>query len=199
MVPRCGHRVLDHREDTLAVVQDAGRVPVHERLGVDNPPPERLPHALMPQADPENRNPVLERLDRIERDPGIVRSARPRRDHQAGGIPARPFLHRDRVVAEHRHLGAEFADILHEVPCERIVIVDDSDHGASSVSGGTPTARKRIFALFRISSHSRSGSESATIPAPAWIFASPPDITMVRLAMQKSMLPCRSKYPTAPA
>jgi len=50
-----------------------------------------------------------------------------------------------------------------------------------------------------ISSHSRSGSESATIPPPAWIIASSPRMTMVRMAMQKSMFPCVSKYPTAPA
>src|SRR3990172_4403707 len=199
MVPRGGHRVLDHRENPLAVVPDAGGLPVHERLGVDDPSPERLADALVPQADAENGDPVLERTDRVEGDPGLVRSSRPRRNHQAGGVPERQLPHGDRVVAEHLHLGAEFADVLHQVPGERIVIVDDGDHCASSASVETPTARNRIFALLRISSHSRAGSESATIPAPAWIMASSPDITMVRMAMQKSMLPCRSKYPTAPA
>ena len=48
---------------------------MHERLGVDDPSPERLPDALVPQADPENGDPVLERPDRVEGDPGLVRIA----------------------------------------------------------------------------------------------------------------------------
>ena len=48
-------------------------------------------------------------------------------------------------------------------------------------------------ALSRVSSYSADGTESATIPAPACISAWLPRIAMVRMAMQKSRLPAKSR------
>src|ERR1043165_5790639 len=48
-------------------------------------------------------------------------------------------------------------------------------------------------ALLSVSSYSRSGSESATIPAPAWKYACPSFNTAHRSAMQESMFPSNPK------
>jgi hypothetical protein len=139
-------------------------------------PPEGLPDALVPEADPEDRNTVRKGADRVEGDPGVVGSARSGGDDDSRRALRDQLGDGNRVVSEDADVRPELAP-----------------------PSSTPIARKRILALLRISSHSFSGSESATIPAPAWITASPSRITIVRIVMQKSMLPWRSKYPTAPA
>ena len=48
-------------------------------------------------------------------------------------------------------------------------------------------ARRSARALFSVSSYSRAGSESATIPAPAWTNARPPCTRTVRMAIAVSM------------
>ena len=56
------------------------------------------------------------------------------------------------------------------------------------------TAARRALALLRVSSSSWAGTESATMPAPAWTQARPSGRqTMVRMAMAVSMLPEKSR------
>src|ERR1700733_11874559 len=54
------------------------------------------------------------------------------------------------------------------------------------------TARTTAFALFTDSSYSSSGTESATMPAPAWMKPCSPLRSMLRMAMQESKLPEKS-------
>src|SRR5215472_3977872 len=54
-------------------------------------------------------------------------------------------------------------------------------------------------ALITVSSYSRCGSESETMPAPAWKYACPFFSTAQRSAMQESTFPLNPKYPIAPA
>src|SRR4029453_3604566 len=103
---------------------------------------------------------------------------------------------RDLVVPPHDRRRAQLAQVLREVERERIVVVDEESHRpASAIASACSIAR----ALSRVSSYSAAGFESATIPAPAWMCARPFRIVMVRIAMQKSRLPAKSRYPTAPA
>jgi len=46
-----------------------------------------------------------------------------------------------------------------------------------------------VRALASVSSYSAAGSESHTMPAPAWKVALPPCSTMVRIGMLKSIAP----------
>src|SRR5215203_4769764 len=50
-----------------------------------------------------------------------------------------------------------------------------------------PIAVSIALALFSVSAHSSSGTESRTIPAPAWTFATPPATTQVRIVIARSM------------
>ena len=55
------------------------------------------------------------------------------------------------------------------------------------------TARKMARPLFMVSFHSRSGTESATMPAPAWMWSCRSLMTAVRMAMAVSMLPFQDR------
>ena len=62
------------------------------------------------------------------------------------------------------------------------------------------SASNTALALASVSRHSAAGSESATMPAPAWTQARPPRITQVRIAMAVSIVRApQPMYPTAPA
>ena len=94
----------------------------HDLTAVD------LADALMAEADAEDRQPPRRRSTRSRRwrcprssggpDPGdISRSARLRRRVGRG----------DRVIADDDRIGAELAEVLHEVVDEAVVVVDDDD------------------------------------------------------------------------
>ena len=73
------------------------------------------------------------------------------------------------VVARDRDVGADAAEQLHDVVGERVVVVEQEDPHAS----GPPMAASIDAAFDATSAASRSGTESATIPAPAWTVAIP--------------------------
>src|ERR1043166_4611940 len=102
----------------------------------------------------------------------------------------------DRVVAPHGDLGSELAEEVREVVGEGVVVVDQEDHRLASASS---IAVSRAASLFRHSLCSAPGSESATIPAPAWSSATPSSSTIVRIAMHASSASPGSAYSTAPA
>src|SRR4029450_6042020 len=93
------------------------------------------------------------------------------------------------------HLGptSQALHELNEVVDERVVVVDDKDHVTapirSAAVGAPPKAASIADAFASVSSSSRSGSESATIPAPVCTCAVPSAMTTVLSVMQKSMSP----------
>src|SRR5216683_6792134 len=88
----------------------------------------------------------------------------------------------DRVVALDGDVGAELAEVLHDVVGERIIVIDHQDSNffivrhatyllaAISKSRAAWSARTIARALFTDSSNSAPGSESATTPPPACIY-----------------------------
>ena len=71
----------------------------------------------------------------------------------------------ERVVAIDAHVLAQLAEVLDEVVGERVVVIDHQQHGY--IDSASLTAWNSARALLTHSACSRSGSESATIPAPA--------------------------------
>src|SRR4030095_9119269 len=109
----------------------------------------------------------------------------------------RHLVERDGVVAPHGDLGAELREVLYEVVSEGVVVVDHQDarHHSRAPMRSAWTAERALFTHSRCSA---SGSESATIPAPACTKARPSRITTVRMAIAVSIPPEYPKYPTAP-
>src|SRR5262249_54411987 len=82
---------------------------------------ESLSHRLMSQADAEHRSFAREMANQVERDPRVIGRAWPWREHDPLGRQIFNLLDRDPVVAgdldvaRDRQIGAELAQMLHEV------------------------------------------------------------------------------------
>ena len=85
---------------------------------------ERLADRLMAQADAENRHLPASLLDDFQRHAGLVRRARPGRDHDALRRQLANLLDRQLVVARDAHVLTQLAEVLHEVVGEAVVVVD---------------------------------------------------------------------------
>src|SRR5689334_11893212 len=121
----------------------------------------------------------------------------------------------------HGNMGPKPAQVMEQVEGEAVVIVDQDDHvfppiqglkthdtggqGARTGVGYCPrlaalakrrassAARNRAFALLMHSCCSKSGTLSATMPAPAWTNIFPSFTSAVRNAMQVSISPAAEK------
>src|ERR1044071_6950672 len=190
-----GHEFIRNpRENPAAIVTDVRHLAVHHASRAHHLATESLSNRLVPQAHAE------ERRDEGQRNAGVVRRAGARREHDVRRSQRRDFVYRDLVVAEHSHLRAELAQVLREVVGERVVVVDQRDHAASTSFSleASSAALSSARALCWVSSHSERGSESATMPAAAWAWSFPSLTTAVRIAMATSMSPLKPRYPTAP-
>src|ERR1019366_3793375 len=148
----------------------------------------------MPQAYAEDGQLACERANQGDRDPGFVGGAGAGRDDDACGNQRGDAFDVDGVVTHHPHLLAQFAEILHQVVGEGIVIIDHEQHDQSSSLLSRPAAaisaaRSTARALFSVSCHSDAGSESATMPAPACMCSTRSLISAVRSAIARSMSP----------
>src|SRR4029079_6230169 len=130
--------------------------------------------------------------------PTACGSAGPREDHEAIGSKLLGLGNRDRVVAEDVDVRTALLEQVHEVPGERVVVVDAQHVHAYSTSASS-IAASSAASFARHSRCSASGSESETTPAPACRRANPSETTLVRSAMHVSIVPSGSTYPTAPA
>src|SRR5690606_19325095 len=102
------------------------------------------------------------------------------------------LLQRHFVVAHDQHLGAQLAQVLHDVVGKAVVVIQHQDFH-SRPSSTSSAARSRARALCSVSCHSSSGTESATTPAAACTYSVPSLITPVRMAMAMSMWPAKLK------
>src|SRR6185503_12114462 len=135
--------------------------------------PEGLADRLVPEADAQDRDFSGERLDERHRNSRLVWRARPRGHDNLRRLEFFDALERDLVVAVHLHLLAEFAQVLHQVVGERIVVIQHQQHGSpqssrvSRPASANSAARNSARALLWVSCHSAAGWESATTPPPA--------------------------------
>src|SRR5262245_17509944 len=168
MVPRRLERIGKPLEETLPVVTDQRRLAVHRRRRPDDAAAEDLPDRLVTETDAEDRKSARHPADQVLRDPRGLRTAGTGRYDYGLEAGALHVGDGHGIVAADFHLGSQLPQILDEVVGERVVVVEDEDHDAAS-----PTAASSASALRHVSSYSRAGEESATIPAPAWTKARP--------------------------
>ena len=129
VVARRLERARQPREDPVVVVQDRRGLAVHQPPGAHDLAAEHLADGLVPEADAEHGYARAEFADDGLADAGVARFARPRGDAHACGIQRGEFVHGDLVVATHDGLRAEFAEVLDEVVRERVVVIEDEEHG----------------------------------------------------------------------
>src|ERR1700722_3274495 len=129
-------------------------------------------------------------------DSSFVRRPGPGRNTDFFGVQLLNFLNAGPIIPPDNQLRAQFTEVLNQVICERVVVIQDQNH---KICSARSIARKVAIALLTLSWYSSSGSESATTPPPACTYAVPSFRTTLRSAIQESSWPSKPKYPTAPA
>src|SRR5690349_20177677 len=132
--------------------------------------------ALVSQANAEDRGVRTEVANHVGRDARIGGRARPGRYDDALRPQLGDLVEGHRVVSTNERLAAQLSHVPREVVDERIVVVDEENHGdAESGLVRSPMRgldgcsqgidqRARLVECFAVL---RSGSESATMPPPA--------------------------------
>ena len=124
---------------------------------------------LVAEAHTQHRDRWTQAPHQLHADPRLLRPRRAGRDDDRVRVERLDLVDGHRVVARDRDIGADSAQQLHDVVGERVVVVEQEDPHAS----GPPMAASIEAAFDATSAASRSGTESATIPAPAWTVAIP--------------------------
>jgi hypothetical protein len=120
------------------VVQGAG-LPVHGALGSDRPTPVGLAEALVTQTHPQHRHVGPQGAEDLDADPGLIRRARPRRDHDVPRCHSPDLPDVAGVVPDDPGIGAQGTEHLDQVEGEGVVVVDDEEHVSRGSGGGGAT------------------------------------------------------------
>src|SRR5438477_6947137 len=196
-------------------VRNRRGLPMHQFRRSHNLAAEDFGNALVTKTNSEQRNLGAKVANDIATDSRVARPARAGRNAnlcrtQSLNVPQRGF-----VVAFHHNICAELTKNLRQVIGERIVIIDQEKHNVAQVSNLRAQSNRKLetcatsfarsiavstaIALRSVSSRSLTGSESATMPAPACTYAFPFFKTTERNAMQLSQFQSKPNQPTAPA
>src|SRR6202142_883684 len=126
-----GERGLQIPEDGPIVMGDGAGFAVHQVGGADDLASEGCSESLVAEADTQNRQLPGEMAKKVNADAGFLRRAGAGRGAEAIGVHGLDFADRDLVVAADHYVGPQFAQILHQVVREGVVVVEDEDHVAS--------------------------------------------------------------------
>src|SRR2546428_694767 len=121
---------------------------------------------LVPEARAEDGDRRPEPPHDVRRNPRFARRTGPRGDDDMRRPESLDLLVRRSVVASYNALFSQLAHVAGQVVAERVVIIDQQDHGTRAAM--SPRA------LSSVSRDSSSGSESATMPPPTWKYTSLP-------------------------
>src|SRR6266702_5522781 len=179
-------------------MKNFARLAVHQRWSADDLASKYLADGLVSETNTQYRYGFVEVPDGILCNSRIGGRAGSRRNDNTRGFQSLDFFERDLIISKYAQVFAQLAKILHEVISKGIVVIDDDNH-ISNPRWARLIARIRSRDLFTVSVYSFSGTESATIPPPAWIYPLLPRTTSVRMAMHESRLLLKSAYITAPA
>ena len=99
--------------------------------------PMHITNCLMAEADSKNRNLPAKRRDQLARDATLARSARTWRNHEILRAVRNRGRSAHRIIAHDTNLkcAVEHAEGLHEIPSERVVVVDEKQHGETCKGG----------------------------------------------------------------
>src|SRR5215831_2890182 len=122
----------------------------------------------MTQANTQYWSRLVKVTNDLFSDSGVGWNARTGRNHDSCRLKSLDLVQRDFVISVDAEFFSQLAEILHEVVGEGIVVIDYENH-SSKPRCARLIARIRARDLFTVSIYSLSGTESATIPPPAWM------------------------------
>ena len=121
-------------EDALAVVIDGAGFAVHEMGGADDLAAEGLADGLVAETDAEDGHFSGHVANERDENAGLAGCTGAGREQNALGPQSFHLLDGQLVVAIDLDLCAQFAQVLDQVVGERVVVVEDEDHGGFSVA-----------------------------------------------------------------
>ncbi len=110
---------------------DGAGFSMHQSVGSNHLAAKCLSDRLMAQTDAQDRRSPRRTghvLYQRNQNSGIMGRARARRQHNPLRVQGFDLFRRQLVVAANHNLRAQFAQVLHEVVSERIVVVEDENH-----------------------------------------------------------------------
>ncbi len=120
-----------------------------------------LPDALVPEADAHDRQFAGEVLDDIDRQACLARGAGAGGDEDALRFVGFDLFKGDLVVSMHQHVRLQLAQVLDEVECERIVVVEDENHRQAKYNSESawPSGLQKVrrYSYSRLSPWAESG------------------------------------------
>src|SRR4030095_7741904 len=116
-----------------------------------------------------------------------IRRSGPGRNHDVRWLQRFDFFEGYSIISKHAQIVPHLAKILHEVVGEGVVVIDNDNH-SSNPRCASCIALSSARDLFTVSMYSPSGTESATMPPPAWMYPLFPFTTSVRIAIHESRL-----------
>src|SRR6185437_15066834 len=113
MITGRGEGPVQTAKDPARIVRNARNLAMHWR---------RRPHdRLMAQADPKHWRRLARGADKIETDARFVRGAWTRGEDDGVRLVGERVCDRDLIVAPHRHVRAQFAQVVDEVEREAVI------------------------------------------------------------------------------
>jgi hypothetical protein len=133
VVSRGGEGVGHAGVDGFAIVVDLVGFAVHEAGGSLDDCAGAETDALMAQANAEQGDFGTEVADDLVGDTTFARGAGAGGDDNMGGIQLGHLIDGDFIIAKNLegHLWSNLAELLHEVVGERVVVIDQHDHGGT--------------------------------------------------------------------
>ena len=131
VVAGCDQGVGQALEQVLLLVPDRGSLAVHDPVRPSDSGPERLPNALVPEANPEEGLDPSPLCDGGETDAGLVGVAGPRGKDEPVEGSCFDLIQWLEVIAHDLALSTELTEILYQVIGKGIVVVyDEKAHPA---------------------------------------------------------------------
>ena len=151
MITRGGKWIWQSGENARPVVMDLRGLAVHQPIRVDNLSAKSFRDALVTQANAEQGHGRREPAHDLFAYSRFGGSSRSRGDANMCRLQFGNFINRDGVVTPNNGFTAKLAKILHEVVGERIVIIEDEQHGFAWLRppAESPSLRPRVVGTRR--------------------------------------------------
>jgi hypothetical protein len=125
----CGNeRLRQTAEYCFAVMLNFAGLSVHYFFGTDHAASKRSADGLVAEANAENRNFPCEALNERDANPSFLGGARTGGDYDALGMELLNFVERYLVISTDFDILAHLAEILRQIKCKGIVVVDEQNH-----------------------------------------------------------------------
>ncbi|MNU88348.1 hypothetical protein D3C71_781570 [compost metagenome] len=134
---------------------------------------------LMPQADADNRQFAAHAGQQLRHTARFTRCARARGEHQHRALHGFQTLNKGlgrNMIAVNHHVVPVGTQLVCQVVSKGVDIIEQQNVSHQKISCAwcaVAMARNTARALLRVSSASDCGTESRTMPAPAWTVAMP--------------------------